>query len=521
MNFKTTAIFFIFALSGGVTFGQVTTRISVDSSGTESNGHTGDAAISADGRYEAFYSDATNLVPGDTNLMRDVFVRDRLTGLTTRVSVDSNGVEGNAASSGPAISADGRYVAFYSDATNLVPGDTNLFRDVFVHDRQTGITTRVSVDANGVQGDKLSSGPQLSADGRYVVFYSDSTNLVPGDTNLVRDVFVYDRNTGIPTRMSVDSNGVEGNARSSEPAISADGRFVAFFSDSTNLVGNDTNLFRDVFVHDRQTGITTRVSVDSSGAEANEISSGPDISGDGRYVTFYSDASNLVPGDTNLVRDVFVHDRQTATTTRVSMDSSGVQGNAHSAGPFISDDGRYVAFYSDSTNLVPGDTNLVRDAFLRDRQTGITTRLSVDSNGVQGNALSSGPQISANGRYVAFYSDATNLVSGDTNLVRDSFLRGPELTLDIQPVIVSAGQKITFTIYEGKPGNIASLWAVKVKGSPIFTLIFASTFGSNGNFALSGTVPPGLAGLNITFTGFAIGQAGFVLRTNDTTVFFQ
>src|SRR5262249_26450241 len=150
---------------------------------------------------------------------------------------------------------------------------------------------------------------------------------------------------------------------------------------------------------------------------------------------------------------------------------------------------------SDSTNLVAGDTNLFRDVFVRDRQTNVTTRISVDSNGAEGNGDSSGAWISGDGRVVAFYSDATNLVSGDTNLVRDSFVDGPELTLDADPSIVTAGQSITFAIFKGKPGNIASLWAVKVNDIPIFTLIHAGTFGANGNFTLTGIVPPGLAGI--------------------------
>jgi hypothetical protein len=200
---------------------------------------------------------------------------------------------------------------------------------------------------------------------------------------------------------------------------------VAFTSTALNLVPGDTNFAWDVFVHDLQTGATTRVSVDSSGAEGDGLSMIPSISSDGRYVAFTSLATNLVPGDTNAAYDVFVHDRQTGATTRVSVDSAGVQGDGDSgwADLSLSADGRFVAFESLAANLVPGDTNGVKDVFLHDLQTGATTRLSVDSNAGQGDAESRACSISASGRYVAFQSEATNLVPGDANALRDVFLR--------------------------------------------------------------------------------------------------
>jgi Tol biopolymer transport system component len=354
-----------FVISGEVS-AQITERVSVDSSGAEGDGNSHWPSISSDGRYVAFYSHATNLVAGDTNGFRDVFVHDRQTGQTTRVSVDSTGVEGDADSSWHSISSDGRYVAFDSRATNLVAGDTNGSEDVFVHDRQTGQTTRASVDSTGIEGDGDSVLPRISSDGRYVAFESLATNLVAGDTNGSYDVFVHDRQTGQTTRVSVDSTGVEGDADSSWPSISSDGRYVAFHSYATNLVAGDTNGSRDVFVHDRQTGQTTRVSVDSTGIEGDGGSSYQSISSDGRYVAFYSYATNLVTGDTNSFRDVFVHDRQTGQTTRVSVDSTGAEGDRESAWPSISSDGRYVAFDSVATNLVAGDNNGFRDVFVHD-----------------------------------------------------------------------------------------------------------------------------------------------------------
>jgi Tol biopolymer transport system component len=401
----------------------VVQRVSVASDGTEGNDDSWWPSMSADGRYVAFQSRASNLVPGDTNGTWDVFVHDRMTGQTTRVSVASDGTEGNGVSGLPSISADGRYVAFVSAASNLVPGDTNGKFDVFVHDRVTGQTTRVSVASDGTEGNDDSWWPSISADGRYVAFSSLASNLVPGDTNGTWDVFVHDRLTGQTTRVSVASDGTQGNNGSGDPSISADGRYVAFSSLASNLVPGDTNGTWDVFVHDRLTGQTTRVSVASDGTEGNGVSRRPpSISADGRYVAFYSEASNLVPGDTNELVDVFVHDRLTGQTTRVSVASDGTQGNSYSQWPSISADGRYVAFMSWASNLVPGDTNEVQDIFVHDRMTGQTTRVSVASDGTEGNGDSWLPSISADGRYVAFASEASNLVSGDTNGKRDIFV---------------------------------------------------------------------------------------------------
>ncbi|MBI3846342.1 MAG: PD40 domain-containing protein [Planctomycetes bacterium] len=390
--------------------------------------------MSADGRFVAFLSVASNLVPGDANGTYDVFVHDQMTGATTRVSVDSADGEANSGSDFPSISADGRFVAFNCQATNLVPGDTNGMEDVFVHDQMTGATTRVSVDSAGVEGNAHSFLPSISADGRFVAFNSQATNLVPGDANATDDIFVHDRATGATVRVSVDSAGGEGNggtyySSSVNPSISADGRFVAFQSSASNLVPDDTNDVRDIFVHDRETGVTTRVSVDSAGMQANMESPTTSISADGRFVAFASYASNLVPGDTNATKDIFVHDRMTAVTTRESVDSGGVQATWDCGKESISADGRFVAFLSRSPLLVPGDTNLsagindASDAFVHDRATGATTRVSVNSQGGQANHGGSyAPFISADGRFVAFSSYAETLVPGDTNLTSDIFV---------------------------------------------------------------------------------------------------
>jgi hypothetical protein len=407
-----------------------TTRVSVASDGTQGNDYSAEASLSATGRFVAFNSPASTLVSGDTNGVVDVFIHDRKTGQTTRVSVASDGAQANDFSDAPSISASGRYVAFFSNASNLVSGDTNGTGDIFVHDRATGQTTLVTVASDGTQANGASHHASIAANGRYVAFQSEASNLVSGDTNNTFDVFVHDRKTGQTTRVSVASDGTQGNDLSLHPSISANGRYVAFDSFATNLVSGDTNTCGpytdgtcpDIFVHDRVTGQTTRISVASDGTQTNGYSDVPSISANGRYVAFHSFATNLVSDDTNNVADVFVHDRKTGQTTRVSVASDGTQGNDNSDGFSISATGRYVAFHSFATNLVSGDTNSTSDVFVHDRETGQTTLVSVASNGTQGNGGSYDPLISATGRSVAFYSDASNLVSGDTNSLGDIFV---------------------------------------------------------------------------------------------------
>jgi len=419
-------------------------RVSVDSAGVEGNGDSRQRSISADGRYVAFTSSLNDLVAGDTGF-RDIIVHDRQTGVTERVSVDSVGTQANGDSGTPSISADGRYVAFASGASNLVAGDTNGKTDIFVHDRLTGRTELLSVDSAGVQADYGALYPSISANGRLVAFQSASLNLVANDTNAHNDIFVRDRQTGLTERVSIDSAGMEGDSVSVSPCISADGRYVTFTSYASNLIADDTNYKADIFVHDRQTGLTERVSVDSAGVEANNESSNPSISADGRYVAFRSPASNLVTGDTGGYIDVFVHDLQTGLTERVSVSSSGGQANSYSRAPSISANGRYVAFSSVASNLVSDDTNSDYDVFVHDRQTGLNERVSVDSEGAQADNDSFDPCISAEGQYVAFYSRATMLVDDDTNGEYDIFVSPVNATMAINGrwVFLGTGQTAT------------------------------------------------------------------------------
>ena len=394
-------------------------RVSVSSQGSQADNASGSVVISANGRYAAFFSLASNLVAGDTNGVGDVFVRDRQTGSTTRVSVASNGTQATAPSRGPAISADGRYVIFESEAANLVGGDTNSALDVFLHDRQTASTTRISVGTGGTQATGASGMAAITGSGRYVAYYSVAPNLVAGDSNNAADVFLFDGETATTSRVSVAPAGAEPNGSSYAPSISDDGRFVSFTSAASNLVTGDTNGAYDVFLHDRQTATTTRVSVATGGAQTDGSADASAISGDGRYIAFHSSATNIVGGDTNSALDVFVHDRQTSTTSRVSVASGSTQGDGRSQTPAISTDGRYITFYSDAANLVTSDTNNAPDVFLRDRVTGTTIRIP---STIQANGASYAPSISGDGRTIAFESFATNLVPGDTNKQEDVFV---------------------------------------------------------------------------------------------------
>jgi len=418
------------ALSG-MASAQVTQRVSISWVGHQGDGHCWAGTLSPDGRYVVFSSASTNLVPGDTNGVRDVFLRDRRAGVTERLSVDSAGAQANGDSDGAMVSADGRFVAFTSLATNLVAGDSNGTADAFVRDRVTGVTERVTIDTNGIEGNAGGAATSVSADGRFTVFTSESSNLVPIDTNNASDVFLRDRQTGT-TEMISRTVTAQGDGPSYGGCISADGRFVAFCSSAHNLVSADTNGVPDVFVCDRTLpGVVIRVDVDSSGVQLTLPPSSDDsisawISPDGQYIGFYSLASNLVAGDTNGAFDIFLHHLASGLTERVSLDGNGLQGNGDSIGTgSISYGGRYVVFYSVATNLVSGDTNQKGDVFLRDRQVGTTQRLSVDSGGEQSNGYEVSDNVTTtwDGSMTMFDSLATNLVPQDTNGHGDVFVR--------------------------------------------------------------------------------------------------
>jgi Tol biopolymer transport system component len=421
---------FVLAVYCATANAQSVLRVSLDSNGQETADGGLMGAVSADGTVVAFVSVSPDLWPNDANGTFDVFVRDRATGITTCVSVDDSAAVGNSGSSlgdAPAISADGRFVAFHSSANNLVAGDTNRHWDVFVHDRATGTTERVSVDSSGQESDGHSFHPGISTDGRFVVFESEASNLVDDDKNGAADIFVHDRATGATERVSVGSAGEEANGRSGclGSSISADGDVVTFSSTATNLVPGDGNNDDDVFVRIRSTGVTERVSVDSNGNEVSADSGFASISDDGQKVVYSSASSGLVPGDTNLWTDVFLHDRATGQTIRVSVDSNGIEANDTSADIFpavISRDGRYVVFESGATNFDPLDLNERADVFRHDLVTGVTELISQTCACNPGNKGSFAPSVNGDGSVIAFHGVSENFVTDDANGVDDVFL---------------------------------------------------------------------------------------------------
>ncbi len=405
-------------------------RVSISDLGVEGDSDSNYSSISSAGRYVAFQSYATNLVASDTNNEQDIFVYDRDTDTIERISVSSAEAEGNGSSGYPIISANGNYVVFTSYATNLVAGDTNGFQDVFLRDIALGATSRISVDSNEVEGDSDSYSPYISSDGNFITFVSDAANLVAGDTNGSADIFMRDIALGTTTRISVSSDEVEGDNGSDGDiqSMPSDNNLVVFSSTSTNLIAGDTNGSRDVFLRDIELGTTMRISVDSSEVEGDSTSTDPIISADGNFVVFRSEASNLVSGDTNGSEDIFIRDITLGTTTRISVDNEGSEGDTQSYYPTISSDGRYIAYSSQATNLVDNDTNALIDVFLYDRDTETVVRVSVDDDGNQisnSNQVQSRPSISEDNQYISF--DFSNggvegLVSDDTNNSYDVFV---------------------------------------------------------------------------------------------------
>jgi Tol biopolymer transport system component len=372
------------------------TRASVASNGTEGNAESYGGGITPDGRYVVFQSKASNLVSNDTNNVSDIFVHDRQTSVTTRISVASDGAQANGLSEAPSMSADGRYVAYSSEATNLDGIDTNDARDIFVHDRQTGQTKRITTGLFGLQTDGDSSAVSISDDGRFIAFQSQAGNLVVGDSNEDWDVFVYDLQTGETTRVSVFTGGAEFDSASDFPSISNDGRYVAFRSESPYI--------EQILVHDRETLQTTIASMSSGGIEGNDDSKHPDISGNGRYVTFVSDADNLTNDAANNSSALFLHDQETGETIRIPA-GLDPDDDAFPERPSISADGRYVSF----TDFIDSQMHV------HDRYTGETSLVSMRPDGTPGGGTSLYPHNSADGRYIVFSSYASDLVSDDTN----------------------------------------------------------------------------------------------------------
>lgn len=405
-------------------------RVSIGSAGEQGNGWSDFPSISDCGRYVAFRSEASNLVPADTNGVHDVFVRDRITGTTIRVSEGTGEIQGNDYSGQPFISGNGRFVSFYSRATNLVEPPTLGYSHVYVKDLLSGALTLASVGDEG-RADGSSGSPiifnnsPMTYDGSAVAFYSEATNLSPlgvEEDFVWPDIFVRDLENGVTIFASAVSGELPGHYYD-EAAISGDGRFVAFTQYHNSPPPGVPS--RRVLVRDRSLATTELISRNMAGASAEGFS--PAISADGRFVTFTSQAPNIVPDDTNGEWDVFVYDREVATMERVSVSSDEEQANGTSNGDAsasISADGRFVAFGSWASNLVPGDTNGGADVFVRDREAGTTVRVSLGPGGVQINGGCDTPSLSPDGRFVAFQCSDQPFVSGDTNSAPDVFVVG-------------------------------------------------------------------------------------------------
>lgn len=410
-----------------------TRRVSVLSDGTQGNSWSRAPAISGDGRHVAFLSNASNLWPDATGLIR-VLVRDRQSGDMDRadLTLDGTAVASYSNDGDLAISGAGDLVIFASDSDDLLASDTNGYHDIYVkilRGGSAGLIQRLTGSAAG-QTDGDSGHPDITADGRYAVWESTATNQVTGDTNGEYDIFLRDRELfTIAERVSVSTSGGQGSGQSRDPSISDDGDRVVFISNAGDLISPAAPIRTNVYLRDRSGSTTTLISRTTAGAIGDGGCSDAMISGDGTTVVYASDSTDLVTGDTNAVDDVFVTAIATGETRRVSISSDGDQADGSSGHPAISDDGRYVAFTSTATNLVDDDGNGVQDAFLHDLATGVTRRVSATTDGEDGDGeVGAYLALSADGLTVAFSSTSSNLVDDDTNAVEDVF------TVDLPPI---------------------------------------------------------------------------------------
>ncbi len=414
---------------------QTTVRASVSDGGLQSDGGSPQATICKNGQFVVFSSNATNLVGVPTSGYQ-VFLRDLVFNTTTLISVDPGGNQANADCVNPKISADGRFVSYSSTATNLDGLDLNGVKDGYVRDRVLGTTIRVTLTNGGGECNGPSDSSAIYSNGSdvSVAFHSTANNVISPLVASGDQVYIRNYTSGVPGATtviaSVSTAGAVGDGISGilQQSISGNGRFVCFSSTSSNLVTGDTNATWDVFLRDLVAGTTIRVSVNSVGAQGALGGHSGVLGTDGRFISFSSNSTNMVASDTNNTHDVFLRDTQLGKTTRISVDSKGKQvngasGNENGWGLYMNSSATKVVFMSYATNLVAGDTNGVRDIFLRDIATSKTTRISVSSAGAQGNAESTSPTISDTGSYVTFVSLASNLVSGDTNLFLDVFRR--------------------------------------------------------------------------------------------------
>ncbi|MGE5380834.1 MAG: chitobiase/beta-hexosaminidase C-terminal domain-containing protein, partial [Methylocystaceae bacterium] len=501
-------------------------RINVDASTNQANAHSETPSLSADGRYVAFMSYATNLVGGDLNNSCDIFVKDRGTDQVIRVNVTTDGIESNGGISDmPQITPNGRFVVFRSSATNLATGniadDTNSSWDIFVHDRDAdGNTTfdeagaiktvRVSVNTAGQQvvpPNLGNSSPSISDDGRYVCFYSDAADLAAGVNDGTTQIYVHDRDTdgdgiydepgAITTkRVSVSNTGAQANQSCYDPKISGNGRYVTFTSAATNLVTGITT--SGIYLHDLVTSTTSYLTQGTN----------PQLSCDGSYIAFYAyDTQQVSPNDTNAADDVYVMNRNTGAIKLLSCPGSGLQANGSSDSPCISPDGRLITFRSSASNLVPNDTNGLNDVFIYDQQNQVLKMLDVTPLGVQANAeIWQVSPVCANGKYAAFTTEASNLAANDTNSEDDIFLVGIEPDA---PLAVDSPDPGSITVNNNVSGNDS----IQVSGFPNNTLVKVYDASSGGSIIGQGTCIEGGCWITIT-GGFGTGLANIYVSVS-------
>lgn len=348
-----------------------TVRVNRGLNGTESNGCTGiDPIISADGRHVVYSADSTNLVRGVRDGRSHIFRTDLRTGRTVLVSGTADGTPGNGDSMRPTLSADGRYVAYATSADNLIPGDTPAgVWDTVVRDMANGTTRRTSAADDGTPGNAATDGTQISADGHYVTYFSNATNLVPGDTNHKVDEFLHDRTTGRTTRLSVSADGVESDQITIGGTISDDNRYVVLNSHATNLTPDSPDTGQNhIYLQDLRQGTLRLIDKGADGEPAPGGTFWASITGDGRHIPMASAGPNLVADDTNKVRDIFVADLPGGELRRVSVATGGGQADAASYFPDADQHARTVVFTSYATNLVTGDTNGQPDIFVHREQ---------------------------------------------------------------------------------------------------------------------------------------------------------
>lgn len=395
-------------------------RVSVSSSNSQANGGSSSLTASADGRYVTFYSSASNLVTGDNNGKEDIFLKDTLNGTVTRINMRDNGTESNGSVYESYISSNGRYVVYSSTDSSIVSSPYHTGIEVFLYDRTNATTTLVS-KVGSSESNNHSYARGISSDGRFVLIKSAASNLVSGDTNGQFDLFLKDMTTGTYRVVNPNSSG-NPSGYVGQVDMNCDGSMIAFASYSTTVVGSNATSSvwsqSDIFLTDFRNGSTT-TNLTSSG---NGYSDFPQISCDGTATVYESTSTNVAPSDTNNQSDVFLYDLSDNITKLVSSTASGTIGSAVSIRPYVSDHGKFVAFMSTSTNLdTSGGYMPAGQVFLKNMDSGAVNLISREQDGTAPTYQSEPTNISFDGKTVFFQTTDSNIVSGDTNSANDIF----------------------------------------------------------------------------------------------------